>query len=64
VLIIPVKQNKLLQEFQSEIRNLSKETNTEEDIKNAIKGYLIYAFQNVFQKKLKLPEGSKFVSYC
>jgi 16S rRNA G966 N2-methylase RsmD len=53
-LISPVKQNKLSDAFQ-EIKEeyLSKEPNTEEEIKKALKKYRAY-----LPKKLKLPKGS------
>jgi DNA modification methylase len=53
-LIMPVKQNELSQTFQ-EVKEeyLSKEPNTEEEIKKALKKY-----RACLPKKLKLPKGS------
>jgi tRNA G10 N-methylase Trm11 len=53
-LIMPVKQNELSQAFQ-EVKEeyLSKEPNTEEEIKKALKKY-----HACLPKKLKLPKGS------
>ncbi|MDR1244441.1 MAG: type I restriction enzyme HsdR N-terminal domain-containing protein [Endomicrobium sp.] len=53
-LMMPVKQNELSQAFQ-EVKEeyLSKEPNTEEEIKKALKKY-----RSCLPKKLKLPKGS------